>query len=163
MRSIRRLRAVAGVSSDVTGGRSVLTSAAVGGGAPSPPKRSRGGNREGAPSPTRSCARSDQAGASEPKKSPLEQRGRDKERVNFDSFRKLLSAPLAGEATPQRAIRVIYGSVAASKAPHLHAGPCGSRCTKGCSDARGFAAPPAKGVFSLIQRLSASFYGTSQV
>ncbi len=32
----------------------------------------------------------------------------------------------AGEATPQRAIRIIYGNVAASKAPHLHAGPGGS-------------------------------------
>jgi hypothetical protein len=32
----------------------------------------------------------------------------------------------AGAATPQRAIRVIYGRFAAGKAPHLHAGPCGS-------------------------------------
>ena len=111
----------------MTGGRPVLTSAAVGGGAPGPPKRSGGGNREGALSPTRSCARSDQAGASEPKKRPLEQLGRDKERVNFASFRKRLSAPSAGEATPQRAIRVIYGSLAASNTPHLHAGPYGSR------------------------------------
>jgi len=30
---------------------------------------------------------------------------------------------LAGEATQQRAIRAIYGSVAVEKAPHLHAGP----------------------------------------
>ena len=37
-----------------------------------------------------------------------------------------LCAP-AGEATPQRAIRIIYGSVAVSKVPHLHAGPCGAR------------------------------------
>ena len=33
----------------------------------------------------------------------------------------------AGEATPQRAIRAIYGSVAVNKAPHLHAGPSGAR------------------------------------
>ena len=58
-----RPRAAAGVSSDVTGGRPVFTSAAVGGGAPGPPKRSGGGNREGAHSPARSCARSDQAGS----------------------------------------------------------------------------------------------------
>ena len=50
------------VFSKVTGGRPVLTSAAVGGGAPGPPKPSGGGNREGVLSPTRSCARSDQAG-----------------------------------------------------------------------------------------------------
>ena len=52
--------------------------------------------------------------------------------LGYRSFPKnLLSAATvcapAGEATPQRAIRVIYGSVAASKAPHLHAGPYGSR------------------------------------
>ena len=33
----------------------------------------------------------------------------------------------AGEATPQRAIRVIHGSVPVSRAPHLHAGPCWAR------------------------------------
>ena len=33
----------------------------------------------------------------------------------------------AGKATPQRAIRTIYGSVAAEKAPHLHADPCQAR------------------------------------
>jgi len=33
----------------------------------------------------------------------------------------------AGEATPQRAIRVIHGSLPVSRAPHLHAGPCGIR------------------------------------
>jgi hypothetical protein len=48
------------------------------------------------------------------------------------SFPKnLLSAAIvcapAGKATPQRAIRVIYGSVTVSKASHLHADPCGSR------------------------------------
>jgi hypothetical protein len=65
----------------------VVTSAAVGGGAPSPPKPSRGGNREGAPSPTRSCARSDQAGASELKKKPLQQLGLEKQKSSFRSFR----------------------------------------------------------------------------
>ena len=34
---------------------------------------------------------------------------------------------LAGKSTPQRAMRVIYGSVTVSEAPHLHAGPCGAR------------------------------------
>ncbi len=38
----------------------------------------------------------------------------------------MVCAP-AGRATPQRAIRVIHGSVPVSKAPHLHAGPCGAR------------------------------------
>jgi len=33
----------------------------------------------------------------------------------------------AGEATPQRAIRAIYGSVAIENAPHLHADPCQTR------------------------------------
>ncbi len=33
----------------------------------------------------------------------------------------------AGEATPQRAIRAIHGSVAVEKAPHLHADPCQAR------------------------------------
>jgi len=41
-----------GVFSKMTGGRPVFTSAAVSGGAPGPPERSGGGNREGAPSPT---------------------------------------------------------------------------------------------------------------
>ena len=52
----------------------------------------------------------------------------------FDSRsfpKNLLSAATvcapAGEATPQRAIRVIHGSVPVSRAPHLHAGPCGAR------------------------------------
>jgi len=51
------------VFSKVTGGRPVFTSAAVGGGAPGPPERSGGGNRERAPSPRRSCAGSDPAGS----------------------------------------------------------------------------------------------------
>jgi len=33
----------------------------------------------------------------------------------------------AGKATPPRAIRAIYGSVAVENAPHLHAGPCEAR------------------------------------
>jgi len=33
----------------------------------------------------------------------------------------------AGKVTPQCAIRAIYGSVAAEKAPHLHADPCQTR------------------------------------
>jgi len=33
----------------------------------------------------------------------------------------------AGKATPQRAIRAIYGSVAVEKAPHFHADPCQTR------------------------------------
>jgi len=37
------------------------------------------------------------------------------------------SLGFAGEATPQRAIRAIYGSVAAERAPHLHADPCQTR------------------------------------
>jgi hypothetical protein len=57
--SISRPRAAAGVSSDVTGGRPVLTSAAVGGGAPGPPQA---GTGRGRLPPHRSCARSDQAG-----------------------------------------------------------------------------------------------------
>jgi hypothetical protein len=61
--SISRPRAAAGICSEVTGGRPVLTSTAVGGGAPGPLERSGGGNREGVPSPTRSCVRSDQAGS----------------------------------------------------------------------------------------------------
>ena len=51
------------VFSKVTGGRPVFTSAAAGGGAPGPPKRSAGGNREGVHSPASSCARSDPAGS----------------------------------------------------------------------------------------------------
>ncbi len=51
------------VLSKVTGGRPVVTSAAVGGGAPGPRKTSVGGNREGAHSPASSCARSDKAGS----------------------------------------------------------------------------------------------------
>jgi hypothetical protein len=83
---INRPRAAAGVFSVVTGGRAVFTSAAVGGGAPGPPKQSRGGNREGAPSPAPSCARSDQAGASELKKKPLRQLGLEKQRPISDPF-----------------------------------------------------------------------------
>jgi len=37
------------------------------------------------------------------------------------------SLGFAGKATPQRAIRAIYGSVAVEKAPHLHADPCQTR------------------------------------
>ena len=55
------------VFSKVTGGRPVLTSEAVGGGAPGPVPQERGTGRGCLP-PQRSCARSDQAGASEPKK-----------------------------------------------------------------------------------------------
>ena len=51
------------VFSKVTGGRPVITSAGVGGGAPGPPKPSEGGNREGAPSPESSCASSDPVGS----------------------------------------------------------------------------------------------------
>ena len=52
--------------------------------------------------------------------------------IIFRSFPKNVLAAMtvctpAGEATPQRAIRVIYGSVAVGKAPILHAGPYGSR------------------------------------
>ena len=41
-------------------------------------------------------------------------------------FKATVYAP-AGEPAPQRAIRVIYGSVAVSKAPHLHASPYEAR------------------------------------
>jgi hypothetical protein len=88
--SISWPRAAAGVSSGVTGGRPVLTSAAVGGGAPGPLKRSGGGNREGVPSPARSCARSDQTGSLGTKEeAPAAARSR-KGKVRFQTF----SAPL---------------------------------------------------------------------
>jgi len=51
------------VFSKATGGRPGFTSAAVGGGAPGPPKPSGGWNREGVPSPALSCASSDRAGS----------------------------------------------------------------------------------------------------
>ena len=48
---MRQTKAAVGVSSGVTGGRPVLTSAAAGGGARGPLKLCGGGNREGVPSP----------------------------------------------------------------------------------------------------------------
>jgi hypothetical protein len=65
-------RAAAGVSSVVTGGRSVFTSAAAGGGAPGPPKA---GTGRGRIPPHAAVLEVTGPGASELKKKPLKQLG----------------------------------------------------------------------------------------
>jgi len=56
------------VFSKVTGGRSVFTSAAVSGGAPGPPKPSKGGIREGCLPARAAALEVTRPGASEPQK-----------------------------------------------------------------------------------------------
>jgi hypothetical protein len=116
--SISLPRAAAGVSSDVTGGRPVLTSAAVGGGAPGPVPQERETGRRCLP-PHRSCARSDQAGRLGTKEEiPAAARFR-KAKVQF----QILSPPLAHIRRLLAPHPICFGGAPSDISPFTQNGP----------------------------------------